>query len=260
MRHNQTLMRRRMRRERIIKRFIALSTYAILFLIICGLNNKNKELTTIIEDNIATHNAIISEKDKEIAELAYTVADLNEIIQTIDAQSKYVIQINRSHVDELNTLRKRAELYDKYEYAIIYEGERTDLTYEEIEYGEDLMIAKGYDPNLMFGTIMVESNAIPTAVNKSSGATGYGQFLDSTARWVWTKILGNSNSTYYSDIRKDGKTNILMMAEYYDYLYSEYDNTFKVMKHYSGNSTNEGASKYIAKVNNFIKKVGAVIK
>ena len=96
------------------------------------------------------------------------------------------------------------------------------------------------------------------AVNKESGATGYGQFLDSTARWVWTKLMGNDN--YYSDIRKDGMTNIQMMAEYYDYLYGEYNSTFKVVKQYSGNSTNEGTSKYLAKVNKFIKTVGAVLK
>ena len=119
------------------------------------------------------------------------------------------------------------------------------------------MVAKGYDPHLMFGTIMVESRAQSDAVNISSGAMGYGQFLNSTAEWVWTDILGNN--TYYSDIRKDGKSNIQMMAAYYDYLYTETGSTFNVAKCYSGNTTNEGTSEYIAKVNSFISTVGAVL-
>ena len=253
MKKKQSYMKRKMRRERRIKRMITLCIYAILFLIIHSLNSENKELRNVIED----HNMMILVKEQEIVDLGYVIDELNVIIDNIDNQLKQVSTVNKSYVDELNELRKRSELYDKYEYAIVDNGKRTELTYEEIEYGEDLMLAKGYDPNLMFGSIMVESRANPNAVNKDSGATGYGQFLDSTAKWVWTRILGNDS--YYSDIRKNGKANIQMMAAYYDHLYSIYDSTFMVVKRYSGNSTNEGTRKYLARVNSFVKTVGAVI-
>ena len=253
MKKYQTVMRRKKRRERIIKRCVTLFIYGILILIINTLNEQNKELRTVIEE----HDNMILAKEQEIVDLEYVINNLGVIIDDIDGQLKQVASVNESYVDELNLLRSRSELYDKYEYAIFDNGERTALTYEEIEYGEQLMLANGYDPNLMFGTIMVESRANPEAVNKDSGATGYGQFLDSTAKWVWTRILGNDS--YYSDIRKNGKANIQMMAAYYDHLYSIYDDTFTVMKLYSGNSTNEGAHKYIARVNNFVKTVGVVI-
>lgn len=242
-------MRIRKRKERMIKRIILTVLFTFSFIMIYSLAKQNAQLR-----------ASILEKENTIAELTNVIGDLNEVVDDIDNQLRHVASVNESYVDELNTLRNRAELYDKYEYAIIYGGERTALTYEEIELGEELMVSKGYDPNLMFGSIMVESNANPSAVNYSSGATGYGQFLDSTAKWVWTTLMGNES--YYSDIRKDGKVNIQMMATYYDYLYSVYgkNNTFRVIKCYSGNSTDEGTRKYIARVNKFINKVGAVLE
>ena len=257
MKNTQTAMKIRRRREKQVKMAIHLAMYFALLMVIGFLSKENYALRSSIDETINEYNTVISQKDNDIIKLNFTINDLNNIINKLYAQIKDVAAVNESYVDELNMLRSRSELYDKYEYAIINNGNRTELTYEEIELGEELMVAKGYDPNLMFGSIMVESNANPNAVNKSSGATGYGQFLDSTARWVWTKIMGNDS--YYSDIRKDGKSNIQMMAAYYDYLYSVTGNTFKVVKCYSGNSTDEGTRRYIARVNKFINKVGATL-
>ena len=236
---------------------VALTTLSVLLLIsfisIWCILAENKNLNVIISQNTE----VLTEKNNTIMELRIENNELQNIIDEIDVQLKEVEAVNHSYVDELNKFRNRAELYDKYEYAIEYGGQRTELKYEEIKYGEELMLAKGLNPHLMFGTIMVESNGKPNVVNKSSGATGYGQFLDSTAKWVWTKLLGNS--TYNSSIRKDGMKNIQMMAEYYDYLYAETKSTFKVIKQYSGNSTDAGAMDYLNKVNIITKKVGEVI-
>ena len=248
----------KMRRKKM--KLMKLMIYAMMFIIVAlcitisCLAKENKKLQVTVDN----HYEILSEKNNEIIQLTLENKELINIIDEIDDQIEEVESINKSYVDELNTLRTRAELFDKYEYAIAYGDDRTDLTYEEIKYGEDLMVAKGLNPHLMFGTIMVESAGKPDAVNSESGATGYGQFLDSTAEWVWTKLLGNS--TYNSNIRKDGIKNIQMMAEYYDFLYAEHGgNTFKVVKQYSGNSTNDGAATYLAKVNSFTSKVGEVI-
>lgn len=188
------------------------------------------------------------------------VADLKATINELDSQLKLVEEVNHSYVDELTELRSRSELYDKYSYAVIDEcGNRTELKYAEIKLGEQLMLEKGYDPHLMFASIMVESRGKEDLVNKKSGATGYGQFLDSTAKYVYTNLMGKSG--YYSDIRKDGETNIRMMAVYYDYLYKlKKGSTFKVIKYYSGNSTDAGTQKYIDKLNYFAGKVGVVIQ
>ncbi len=224
--------------------FLLLSIYTI----IKEYNNLRAEL-----------NYTITIQQEEIKEKDKTINELKSIISSQDEQLLEVSNINKSYVDELNELRSRSELYDKYSYAIINEcNERTELTYSEIKLGEQLMAEKGYDPNLMFGTIMVESGGNPLAINEDSGATGYGQFLNSTAEFVWTNLLGND--TYNPEIMKDGKSNIKMMAEYYDYLYSTNGSTFKVIKQYSGNITDEGAMNYLAKINNYTQKVGIIIQ
>ena len=253
---NCSTVKARRRKIKLMKVSIVLMAFVIMVLCIAigCLTKQNEKLLVAIEEN----NEVLREKNNQITKLKYENNELCNIIDSIDDQIEEVESINKSYVDELNMLRNRAELYDKYEYAISYGDRRTELTYEEIQYGEDLMVAKGLNPHLMFGSIMVESAGVPDAVNKESGATGYGQFLDSTAQWVWTKLLGNSN--YNSNIRKDGKKNIQMMAEYYDYLYAETGSTFKVVKQYSGNSTDSGAAQYLAKVNSFTKKVGEVLK
>lgn len=187
------------------------------------------------------------------------VLQLQEIIDSQDSQLINLSDVNQSMVDELNQLRTRAELYNKYEYAVIDElGKRTELTYEEIKLGETLMLEKGYDPHLMMGSIMVESHGSPDVVNYSSGATGYGQFLNSTAEWVWTKLMGKDN--YYSDLRKDGETNIRMMAEYYDYLYDTVGSTYNVVKCYSGNQTDSGTREYLRKLNSHTRRVGVTVE
>lgn len=218
-----------------------------LILQIHHINNQNKKLNTEIIN-----------LDKQITQKDKVITDLSLIIQEVDNNARQVMNVNKTYVDELTELRNRSELYDKYSYAIINGTTRTELTYDEIKLGETLMKEKGYDPNLLFGTIMVESGGNPNAVNSSSDATGYGQFINSTARFVWTDLLNNDN--YYSEIRKDGKSNIQMMVAYYDYLYDIHGDTFGVIKSYSGNSTNSGAYSYLSRINNYTLKVGATVK
>lgn len=250
-----TALRIKRRRGKMIRAVKPLIPCLICIIAIIYLGMDNYRLN----NTISQLNETISERDSEVQVLKLTVNNLRNIVIDLDSQLQEVSEVNKSYVDELNTFRQREELYDKYEYAIMAGNKRTDLTYEEVQYGEDLMISKGLDPHLMFGSIMVESTGRVAAVNKSSGAQGYGQFLDKTAEWIWTDMLGNK--TYNSNIRKDGKSNILMMATYYDYLYpiSKWS-TFNVVKCYSGNSTDEGTASYIRKINDYTSTVGVTIK
>lgn len=195
---------------------------------------------------------------KKVQQQETSINTLEKVINTLDSEIQDLSSTNKSYVDQLNEFRQRKELYDKYDYAILdEEGNRTDLTYEEIKLGEDLMKELGYDPNLLFGAIMVESNGKSDAVNEYSGATGYGQFCNETAKFVWNDLMGRDN--YHPEIRKDGKSNITMMAYYYDYLYSTKGNTFNVIKQYSGNATDSGAQEYLNRINSYTKKAGVTV-
>lgn len=252
--------------DKLVKKLISLIPFLVLIFIIGIQAKQNKDLLVQIEElnweidqdnyEIAalgqSLNAISEEYKKDVETLNATIDDLN-------LQLEEMAEINKSYVDELAIFRERKELYDKYSYAIINDlGKRTDLTYEEIKLGETLMLEIGRDPHLMFGTIMVESGGDRDAVNKDSGATGYGQFLKSTGKWVYENLMGLKN--YDPEIRKDGPTNIKMMARLYKWLYYTYDgDTLKVVKHYSGNSTNKGARSYLERINRFTNKVGVTV-
>lgn len=250
-------LKNRIRQERYKKIACFVFSYLILFAIIVSLAYSNQKLNNELEKKEQHYTEVINEKDTRIQALNDNVEDLAVTIQDLDLQLTSVSEVNQSYVDELNMFREREELYNKYEYAIIDAGRRTKLTYEEIKLGEDLMVENGRNPHLMFGSIMVESNANPDVVNSQSGATGYGQFLNSTAEYVWEDIMGNSG--YYPDLRKDGEANIKMMASYYEHLYGLKGSTFNVIKHYSGNSTNEGTQRYIDRINRYTSKVGVYI-
>lgn len=245
----------RLKKEKLIKS-VAVAFSTILLFAAVLLVKENMSLKSAMEEKneiIKDKEAEIEKKDTIINEKDASIEILTNTIRSMDEEILDVKEVNESYVDELNELRSRKELYDKYQYAIFDEdGKRTELTYEEIKLGEEIMLDNNLDPDIMFGTIMVESNGNPKAVNTDTNATGYGQFLDSTAEWVWTELLGHDN--YASNVRKDGKANIQMMGAYYGYLYGQKGNTFDVMKAYSGNSTNSGATKYIDRVNHHINR------
>lgn len=262
-RRELVIERRKQKRAKARRFKRTLNTIAIsvllcsIMLLGLSLNEANKQNETLSNkvETLTENNKVVN---ANLINATGIINELNDVIDNQDAQLVSLSETNQSMVDELNQLRTRAELYNKYEYAILDEnGKRTELTYEEIELGESLMLEKGYDPHLMMGTIMVESHGNPNAVNASSGATGYGQFLNSTAKWVWTKLMGNQD--YHSDIRKDGESNIRMMVEYYDYLYNTVGNTFSVIKSYSGNETNEGAAGYLREINKHTNRVGVTV-
>ena len=245
-------------KQNLFYKAFSITTFIMILLLLFRITILNNECKKLLQDYNESYTQLtetqvkIEEKDKLISDLKMTVLEMN-------GQLEEVSDINMVYVDELKELRYRSELYDKYSYAILDEtNQRTMLTYEEIKYGEQLMLDKGYDPDLLFGTIMVESRGNPEAINTSSGATGYGQFLDSTAEYVWVDLMGNDS--YSSEIMKDGMKNIQMMVEYYDHLYSITGSTFGVIKQYSGNCTDNGAAHYLSLINSFTQKVGQVVQ
>jgi soluble lytic murein transglycosylase-like protein len=117
----------------------------------------------------------------------------------------------------------------------MYDGKRTDLTYKQIKMGQDLMLAKGYDPDILFGIVMTESRAVEKCTNDESTARGLGQFLKGTGKWVYEKLL--NLGTYNHNYALDGDTNIKMMVSYLDYLFkTNNNNLYNAIQLYRGSS------------------------
>lgn len=195
-------------------------------------------------------------KDGVISALFDTNNDLSNQILEVAEMNDELNGMVKEKDETIKDLEDRVNVYEKYEYALYYGDERNDLTYEQIKLGEELMLEKGYDPDLLFGIIMVESNGIEDVVNTSSGATGYGQFMNRTGEYVYENLLREGNYNHYTT-PKDGTTNIKMMVAYLDLLYTKYNGDIvKSIKEYCGSSTYSKAYKYLNRVNSKLAKTG----
>ena len=198
-----------------------------------ALNNSNK--------------STIEHLEAENKELSDTTDDLISTTKELNSQLKDLVSDNKSLQKENKAYREREELYNKYEYVIYDDaGDRTDMTYDEIKYAEDIMSEKGYDPDLLFGIVMVESSGQRTCKNATSTATGYGQFLLGTGKFVYEDLL--KAGTYSHDYAYNGKTNLNMMATYLDYLIKQKGSLFPAIRQYCGRDV-DGTYSYIKRVN-----------
>lgn len=219
------------------------------------LTSQNKDLSSTIDERDNRINALIQASNMQVASLESNINELHSMAE--EASNSYGdLQVNYSELQsqyeslqtEYNEAVARLQTYSDYSYMFYdTEGQRNDITVEQVNYAVDLMTKKGYDPDLLLGTIMVESEGHADDVNSYSGATGYGQFMAGTGKFVYEQMLGLGEYDH-STTPKDGTTNILLMATYYEYLYKLYHgDTFKVVKQYCGGSDSFTA-RYLAKV------------
>ncbi len=184
-------------------------------------------------------------------ELASKSENLLSVMTEVNKQNIQLVQSNEDYKEKLKDFENRVELYDKYEYAVFDKGgNRTDITYEQLQLAEDLMTEKGLNPNLLLGIVMTESTGTEGAQNSGSTATGYGQILRSTGKFVYEKLLGKAN--YNHSMALDGDLNITMTAEYLAYLCEEKSSVREAIYSYRG-IRDDG---YINKINSYISNTG----
>lgn len=238
---------------------VGVSSYSITY---CKL--VEKRANDLYEENMSLKNTL-SQSDLVTVAQAESNQELKDIIDQMSNQQEKLASENKK-LDEANQklskqvkkFQKRKELFNKYEYAIMEDGyRRTDLTYSQIKTGEELMKEKGYDPNLLFGIIMVESSATENMTSEISTARGYGQILEGTGSFIYNTLLKNPDK-YHHSYAFDGKLNMIMMTEYIDYLLKNRDyNLYKAIQGYRGK---ENVTPYISGINKYIKQSGTSIK
>lgn len=208
------------------------------------LQNTNAEVVSISNETI-----VLQSQNKILSD---SISGMKNTIDKLDASNAKLIKDNKSLDKSLKKFENRAELYDKYEYAVYDKsGKRTDLTYSQIKTGEELMKAEGIDPDLLFGMIMTESGGDETATSSSSTARGYGQFLAGSGKYVYEKIL--HLGTYSHSMAYNGDTNIKMAAGYLGYLKNTRGfSAYAAVKAYRGVEP----TAYIRTINSYIGKKG----
>lgn len=232
--------------------FATIMTIGFFALGFAYLNEHNDSATTIADlqskyDYLESeYNVLVSHYN----DFNNTIDELISISDELDKENQELAKTNDSYYEELSELRSRAELYDKYDYAIVDEtGTRTDITYDELRTLEDLVNDSSInDEDLFLSWIMTESGGKVNATSATSTAKGYGQFLNSTSKFVYTNLLGNTD--WNSSVAYDGECNLEMMVAYVDYLYEQSGgDLYQVIRCYRGK---DDISSYVAKINSFL--------
>lgn len=187
-----------------------------------SLRNEVADLNQTIADmdgSVQNLESINSTNESTIKRLNTNISKLKGVVDELDESNATLIAENKKLDKLVAKFETRAELFDKYEYAIYNkQGNRTDLTYKQIKSGEEIMKSKGMDPDLLFGLVMTESAGTEKAKNSTSTARGYGQLLQGTAKSMYENVLGHGKGTYSHDMAFNGDTNILLTATYLGYL------------------------------------------
>jgi len=239
----------RQRKIRFIKRTIF--EIVLIGIIIFGYMYMNN----LVNECKADVNAAQTEVNK-------THGELNSIFTTIDGEQgkqlttpEAIMKINQMK-KELDDLKNRKELYDKYEYVLFDNGKRTDMKYSMVAYGEEIMKKENIDPNMLFGLVMVESRGIEKAQNPTSSARGFCQLIDTTAKSLYEKVL--NKGPYTHDYAFNGYINLELGAKLIARNMRRYEgNTYTTIQLYRG--VNDVRS-YYASVDKFVSRGGTSLR
>ena len=209
-----------------------------------------------LSSELSASNRAISYSRNKVEELSGTIEELRSISETLDKENKSLVKSNDEYWEELSQLRERKELYEEFEWALVDKGGgRTDITYEQLKTLPELLEDKKVNSeHLVLAFAMTESRGKATAQNASSTAKGYGQFLNSTSKFVYTQLMGEKNWT--PSVALDGDIGLEMICEYINYLYEKSGRDLtKTITAYRG-LYDPG---YVAKINSYLKKSGTSI-
>lgn len=202
-----------------------------------GYNTLSTEYSQMVSENAAI--------TQENADMKSVIEQTDASLASLKAEVESLRAENKSLTKKYNQAVKDVAIIDKYKYALIDEsGNRTDLTLDEMKLGIELMEEKGYDPNILFSIGMVESGYNRTCTNSRSTAKGYHQFLNDTAKFTYETLMNKGKGTWTPGVAFDGKTNIKMCVEYFDYLMKKHGNFYKAIGQYCGKGTAKGSFTY----------------
>ena len=102
---------------------------------------------------------------------------------------------------------------------------------------------------------MTESRGRENAQNVASSAKGYGQFLNSTSKFVYTQLMGEKNWT--PSVALDGDVGLEMICEYINYLYEKCGRDLSATITAYRGCHDPG---YVAKINSYLHKSGTSIQ
>ena len=222
---------------------------------------KNLEIAQL-NKQVNDYVVAINERDNEIDTMSANnknmldnMQKLAATAQTINAELNSLKTEYNTNMKRLADFEERSELYDKYDYALYYNGERTDITYQRIKNVEEYAKDSGMTEDgaaLVLSLASTESHGQATAENSKTTAAGLGQLLYATAKFVYEDEMKNGKGTYNHSLALDPDLNLQMTTSYVGYLADYYNGDPKqVVTAYRGTSADTGYVKAVeTKLNN----------
>lgn len=227
-----------------------------------ALQQANKVYVENLNDTLTQR---VVDLEKEVLDLVEVtenqgsnITAMYSVMEELDTQNQSLITLKDNLNIEIEHYKGRAELYDRYEYAIVNEmGDRTDITYDNLKTLSELCEEYGVDMDLILSIIMVESRGRADAKNSDSTARGLGQILESTGEIIYEKLMGNEKGSYNHDMALDPMLNMEMIVVYMNHLQNEYNGNMTLcLKNYCGDQSETGnyVYTYIGKVDKYLTK------
>lgn len=188
--------------------------------IISNLRAENKELLATQTEHLNR----IEELESGIKE----VNDFNTTLQnTVNETSTMYNDLYEEYTNYQELIGYSGEtLYNianKYMYVITATPEESKLTLDNLVTMDELAKEANINPHIIAKLFYHESRYNSNAKNSRSSATGLGQFLGSTGKFVYNKLLGHTDTYNHSVDARNPELNIEMTVAYIKYL-RDYNN------------------------------------
>ena len=223
-----------------ISRKVIITMFVIIILLGGGLIysvvslNKLKDTTegTVIETITSSNlEKRISELESEVENMAKEKEAMYNKLSKLESDNLVLANIAK-------LFQIRTDLWNKYEFALFYDGARTDIDYEHLTMLESMAANNCYGTDtvaLTLALVMKESHGDAQASNAKSNAAGLGQLMNSTAKDSYETLLGNGLNAYESSYAFNPELNLKMSLAYVNYLAKQYKgDPIMVIDHYRG--------------------------
>ena len=204
-----------------------------------------------LEKSIAEQKATIDSQSNDLLLAAMEIDQLSVVAGELDEQNSELVTTLKAQETELEELRERKELYEKYDYAFVREdGSRTDIEYDDIKSLEELAEKEGLGEDAVALVLAIsrnESQGYANVKNPKSSAAGLCRLLKSTAKYSYETLLANGKGTYKSEYVYDTLTNLEMALAYVAYLKENTDSNYELLVAYRGDDNDASWFKKIQK-------------
>lgn len=212
------------------------------YMTLTGIYVSKQSHTEIVEG----YKTIIEQKDAEIEDLrVQNIANVAYLNQQNKLKQENIVSLE-TQIHQMNTqvdyiANKYYYVFDQLSSVVA----TNRINYSDLVILENECLKTDVDPHLVLGLMDLESSFNPQAKNTKSSATGLGQFLGSTGKWVYNKFLDYPETYNHSTMATNPEINIKQTVNYLDYLI-EYNggNIEQALISYNGNEL--GPKYYVA--------------